>query len=513
MNLAESFNNLNPGQKRMALVVGGIVGILGVSYVFTSAMEKKAAEKPRADKPEVTVVSPERMTGVEQFSAQMDALSRQINELQNQTRELREQNEELKRRGVGEAVEAAPVEGEEEVVVNQEPVPPVSMDAPAEEPVPPLTPTTPVLEVPPALPPPIPTPPPVPAAAPAAPATPATASESEEQPKPRIRVLGEKGEVQDVQAAVAAASAPAPSEEKDAKVYIPSGAMFTGVLLNGLDAPTSSAAQKNPTPAVMRVKREAVLPNYAAIDVRECFLLAAGYGQLSTERALMRAETLSCVRSDGQVFETKLEAYIVGSDGKVGVPGRLVSKQGQLIAQSLMAGVFGGLGQALNRTRVPSLNINPAMGNSIYQSESVDSIFQSGISSGVATSANMIAKFYLDMAKETFPVVEVPAGEVGTVVVTRGANLPLKGSASLTRYVDTTDRAGVRASMNESQATPATSTQNPPAGVPEQKPQGFASIPDNTPAEQTLKAMEKSTREVQKIFNQGGSTFSNGTGW
>ena len=112
-------------------------------------------------------------------------------------------------------------------------------------------------------------------------------------------------------------------------------------------------AQKNPTPVVVRVKREAVLPNYASLDVRECFVMAAGYGQLSSERALMRAETLSCVRQDGNVIETSLDAYIVGTDGKVGIPGRLVSKQGQMIAQTLVAGTLGGMDALLSVAQMP----------------------------------------------------------------------------------------------------------------------------------------------------------------
>ena len=255
-----------------------------------------------------------------------------------------------------------------------------------------------------------------------------------------IRVLAEDGEVSDDKKEAKlnnhAASAATKANKAPDSAFVPAGSMFAGVLLSGLDAPTSAVSQKNPTPVVVRVKREAVLPNYASIDVRECFVMAAGYGQLSTERALMRAETLSCVRSDGQVIETNLDAYIVGTDGKVGIPGRLVSKQGQMIAQTLIAGTLGGIGQALNRSRVPSLNLDPIAGQSLYEQESMSSIAQSGVSGGVGSATNMIAKFYLDMAKETFPVVEVPAGEVVTVIVTRGSSLPMKGSTNLQRVAN-----------------------------------------------------------------------------
>ena len=84
------------------------------------------------------------------------------------------------------------------------------------------------------------------------------------------------------------------------------------------------------------------------------------------------------MRHDGKVFDTKLEAYVVGTDGKVGIPGRLVSKQGQMIAQSLLAGALGGIGQSLTRSKVPAININPGMDANLYESDSLSSIAQGG---------------------------------------------------------------------------------------------------------------------------------------
>ena len=71
MNILESYKRLNPGAQRSVLVGGILAGVLALSAVFMSFVEREAAQRPRAEKPEVTVVSPTRMTGVEQFSSEM----------------------------------------------------------------------------------------------------------------------------------------------------------------------------------------------------------------------------------------------------------------------------------------------------------------------------------------------------------------------------------------------------------------------------------------------------------
>lgn len=435
MSISQALNNLQPRTRRIVLTVGAITAVVGVSALLTSMTERKASRVPRANKPEVTVVSPQRATGVEQFGARFEGMEKSFRELSTAfERRLASLEESKKSKADGGVSE----DGQSIRLT---------------DPVPPLAANTSVFDAPPSRAPSLPPPPTI--APQSLPATPSplsmpmntqmpsapTAPEpvrQEATSMPSIRILSESGQMDDSAAEQKLNKAVnKPTKKREAETaFIPGGSMFPAVLLNGMDAPTSSVSQKNPTPVLLRVKKEAVLPNFASLDVRECFVMGAGFGQLASERALIRTESISCVRHDGKVFDTKLEAYVVGTDGKVGVPGRLVSKQGQMIAQSLLAGALGGIGQSLTSSKIPALNINPTNGQSLYDQESMGSIAQSGFAGGLSSATNMIAKFYLDMAKETFPVVETQAGQVATVIVTRGMTLPLKGSTSLEQYVE-----------------------------------------------------------------------------
>lgn len=201
------------------------------------------------------------------------------------------------------------------------------------------------------------------------------------------------------------------------QAYLPAGTFFEAVLLNGMDAPTNPVAIKNPVPALARIKTDAFLPNLFKHNVKECFVLMAGYGSLASERAVLRLESLSCTAEDGKVIEAKLDGYVVGEDGRVGMRGRLVSKQGQLIAQSLTAGILGGFGTAMTPTATPGLNLNSGTS---YSLPSPGSIASSAAGKGFSDAATTVSKFYLDMASQMTPIVEVDAGRKVTLILTKG---------------------------------------------------------------------------------------------
>lgn len=226
-----------------------------------------------------------------------------------------------------------------------------------------------------------------------------------------------------------AAEAEAKQKEKEKRelMYLPSGSILTGVFINGLDAPTGQGARRDPFPAALRIQHEAILPNHFRADIRECFLLVSGYGELSSERAYLRGETLSCVRNDGGVVETKLNSYAVGEDGKAGVKGRLVSKQGQLIARSLVAGFLSGASEAFDVNPIPVLSTSSTGSTQMESRGGWNSDFwQSAGVKGASSAMEKIADYYLEMAEGIFPVIEIVSGRQVDIIVTQGTQLRLR---------------------------------------------------------------------------------------
>lgn len=225
--------------------------------------------------------------------------------------------------------------------------------------------------------------------------------------------------------------------------YLP--VSFTrGIMLGGLDAPTGGQAQSNPHPILIRLDDNAVLPNRFRSNVRECFVIAAGYGDIASERAYLRTENLSCVRNDGTTLEVKIQGSVYGEDGLVGIRGRLVTKQGQMLANALLAGLLSGFGQGLS-------TYNTTTSTSAFGSVSTTEggqAFRQGLGSGVGRAFERLANYYIKLAESTFPVIEVGAGRAVDVVITKGVRIEggdlAKAEAAAASSMDRGDPALVR---------------------------------------------------------------------
>ncbi|MCK7553389.1 TraB/VirB10 family protein [Marinobacter goseongensis] len=214
-------------------------------------------------------------------------------------------------------------------------------------------------------------------------------------------------------------------EEPDADIetqFLPAGSIVSGRLITGIDAPTSTTSRDNPHPALLEISKEAILPNRFRADFKSCFLIIGGYGDMSSERAYLRSETVSCVNNDGRSVEQPIEAFAVGEDGKAGVRGRLVTKNGQLLARSVMAGFLSSASEVFSSSPVPTISTQ-ASDTTPFQSALSSEAAQASALQGAGTAMERIADYYMSMAEQIFPILEVDAGRRIEMVITRGSEI------------------------------------------------------------------------------------------
>lgn len=201
-------------------------------------------------------------------------------------------------------------------------------------------------------------------------------------------------------------------------IKLPTGTLFSITLLNGLDAPAGRSAKNDPFPVLARINDLALLPNEFTADLRECFVTSSGYGDLSSERAYLRGEKISCIDKRGQTYEGSFPAYMVGEDNTAGVRGPVVHKAGQLIAKTALAGFASGVATAFDSNPVPVVQTSNVTSTPIYQKNFTEDAFNHGVSSGATEALTKLADYFMDLADQIFPVIEIKAGREVNMVAT-----------------------------------------------------------------------------------------------
>jgi conjugal transfer pilus assembly protein TraB len=218
------------------------------------------------------------------------------------------------------------------------------------------------------------------------------------------------------------------ADQKDPREYkttMPPGSILTGIIITGVDASTGQAANREPFPVMVRINKEAVLPNDNTADVRECFVLLGVYGDLASERIYGRGESLSCIRNDGKVIESKLDGYFSGEDGKNGVRGRLITRDGPLLMRAALAGFLQAWSGAMGSNPVPVVSTTAT--NAVqYQSAFSNDALHNAAAQGAGKAFEKLGDYYLKLADSMHPLVEIDAGREVNIILTGSINLRLR---------------------------------------------------------------------------------------
>ncbi|MDD3816445.1 MAG: TraB/VirB10 family protein, partial [Desulfocapsaceae bacterium] len=154
-----------------------------------------------------------------------------------------------------------------------------------------------------------------------------------------------------------------------------------------------------------------------------CYVIAEAVGRLDKERADVRLVSLSCLFNEGSaVIDTQIKGFVTDSDSKVGLSGRVVSRMGASTARAIIAGIFGGAGEALKAAATTTSTSTLGTTNTVEAAE----IGKYALGGGLSEGANTLQDFYMDLAKQTTPVIEVAATKKVTVIVSEGKDLEIK---------------------------------------------------------------------------------------
>lgn len=213
--------------------------------------------------------------------------------------------------------------------------------------------------------------------------------------------------------------------------FLPSGSFAPVAIISGLDAGAGEETQKNPQPVLLRIQDNATVPSMQGMikyKLKGCFLSAVSYGDISSERVMIKPTRLSCVDASRKlILSAGIDGYISDFDNTLGLRGTVEYRDGARIAKSILASSASSLAQlAAMGSGVSTATLGSGINYDDTGNLNLPSVGELGSAAGFSafgSSIEIIAKRYADQAKQIYPIIVLPGGRKGTVVFTKGANL------------------------------------------------------------------------------------------
>lgn len=200
---------------------------------------------------------------------------------------------------------------------------------------------------------------------------------------------------------------------EDSPDYLPPNSYAPARVIVGVDASAGVASQTDPLPVVLRITGPArsVMQNGKVLTTRiqGCVVNGAARGDLSSEKVYVKLARMTCDQPGGRVAVSEVKGFISFA-GKSGVRGRVVSREGSLVSQALLAGIIGGFGRGF------SANVNSLFSGITTNPDgtrgqlSAGDIVTGGLGQGAADAADTVSKYLIERAEQYQPVVEMPTG-------------------------------------------------------------------------------------------------------
>ncbi|SPR11224.1 TraB/VirB10 family protein [Orientia tsutsugamushi] len=215
-------------------------------------------------------------------------------------------------------------------------------------------------------------------------------------------------------------------QKKNVENYVTSGSSARAVLLTGVVVGTGTNSSSSPEPIVLQLLDTAILYNkYKTDQIKNAILIGSCNGEMSSERAKCRIETLSVVNNQGDIIEKKVEGWLIGEDGRSGIKGIVVDKSSNIASMAALNGVFSSIAKflqskAIKPDMLPTLNLVTGGQQQEFQ---IGDALQSGAYAGASNAFDKLADFAIKRADSMSPVVLIASGRVIDVVFKKGFDL------------------------------------------------------------------------------------------
>lgn len=198
--------------------------------------------------------------------------------------------------------------------------------------------------------------------------------------------------------------------------YVPSGTFVRAVVLGGADADASVNGQsKNNGVMLFKLLQPGTLPNGQHSHLQGCFVTGSSYGDISSERAYVVLDKLSCAQKNQPIIDKTVTGWAFFG-GKVGIKGQPLMRDNKVMQWAGISGMMSGIASAAQYSQ--SVQSISALGSAtVVPSGNIAPYAAYG---GASKAAEVLSNYYVKRAEQYHPVIQVGSGNRVTIVFKDG---------------------------------------------------------------------------------------------
>lgn len=217
------------------------------------------------------------------------------------------------------------------------------------------------------------------------------------------------------------------------KNYHLSTGLSQAYMITGAYAPAFQEGEAEPLPVLLEAEGDIIQPNDHLASVDKCFLLGSAKGNMNSQTANIKLVSISCILNEGEYrIEGALSGWVIGENGIPGVHGELIHKNGAWLARTFVSGFLETFANAIGGGNTSTINLGTDTNsnsrnnsNSTGTGTSINNNLATAGAQGISTVFNKLGDYYLKMAEQIFPVIEVRGGRTVDILLIGGEDLTI----------------------------------------------------------------------------------------
>lgn len=195
-------------------------------------------------------------------------------------------------------------------------------------------------------------------------------------------------------------------------------------MITGAYAPAFQDSDSEPLPVLLEAEGDIILANDQVATVEKCLFLGSAKGNMNSQTATIKLASISCLLSDSKYrLEGPVNGWVIGENGIPGVHGELLHKNGAWLARTFVSGFLETFSNALGGSDSTTIQIGGEA--STGAGTAIKDNIGSASAQGAATVFGKIGDYYLKMAEQIFPIIEVKGGRTVDIMLIGEQDLSL----------------------------------------------------------------------------------------